>query len=90
MVQIILTTEIYKKNPLTKTTYKLVEIVTESINETYYNNVVNSAKEMRQLGCSVFQERNYTNAGYKVVKDISTSPDKSLKKVRKFKFEYLG
>jgi hypothetical protein len=88
MVKITLVTETYQKNPLTKTTYKLVETETEVISEKYYYNIVNSAKEMRRLGASVRQDRNYTNAGYKVTKDISTSPDKIRKTVRKFKFEY--
>jgi hypothetical protein len=90
MLKITLITETFDKNPLTKTTYKLVETEKEVISEKYYNNVVNSASYFRRLGASVYQERNYTNAGYKVTKDILTSPDKSRKTVRKFKFEYLG
>jgi hypothetical protein len=90
MVQITLTTENYQKNPLTKTTYKLVETETEVISEQQYKNIVDSASYFRRLGGSVYQDRNYTNAGYKVTKDISTSADKNRKTVRKFKFEYLG
>jgi hypothetical protein len=90
MVQITLTTETYQKKPLTKTTYKLVETETEVISEQQYKNIVDSASYFRRLGGSVYQDRNYTNAGYKVTKDISTSPDKSRKTVRKFNFKFIG
>jgi hypothetical protein len=90
MLKITLITETFDKNPLTKTTYKLVETETEVISEQQYKNIVDSAIYFRRLGGSVYQDRNYTNAGYKVTKDISTSPDKNRKTVRKFKFEYLG
>ena len=52
----------------------------------------------RQLACylssiSFFKdrvERNYTPAGYITTKLTSTSPDKEIKIIRKFRYEYIG
>ena len=35
-------------------------------------------------------EKNYTPAGYITTKLTSTSPDKEIKIVRKFRYEYIG
>ena len=52
----------------------------------------------RQLACylssiSFFKDRvekNYTPAGYITTKLTSTSPDKEIKIIRKFRYEYIG
>ena len=52
----------------------------------------------RQLACylssiSFFKDRiekNYTTAGYIVTKLTSISPDKEIKIIRKFRYEYIG
>ena len=52
----------------------------------------------RQLACylssiSFFNDRiekNYTTAGYIATKLTSTSPDKEIKIIRKFRYEYIG
>lgn len=86
MLTIILTTENYKKNPNTKTTYILEDAYVEEITKEQYNNIVNSASFFRRLGGIVTQQREHTCNGYNVTKDTATSPDKTSKTVRKFKF----
>ena len=52
----------------------------------------------RQLACylssiSFFKDRvekNYTTAGYIATKLTCTSPDKEIKIIRKFRYEYIG
>jgi hypothetical protein len=72
----------------TKNAYQLTETETETITETQYNNIINSASFFRRLGGSCTQQKTYTNAGYKVYKDILTSPDKQIKTIREFVFNY--
>ena len=91
MLQITMTTEKYVKNPNTKTTYISESSETSTIDEQQYRNITSddTVKYFRRLGGSETVERNYTCHGYKCTKLTSTSPDKSLKIVRKFKFEWL-
>lgn len=86
MLTIILTTEHYKKNPNTKTTYILEDAYEYEITKEQYKNIVNSASFFRRLGGTVTQQREYTCNGYNVTKDTATSPDKTSKTVRKIKF----
>jgi hypothetical protein len=72
----------------TKNAYQLTETETETITETQYNNIINSASFFRRLGGSCTQQRCFTEAGYKVYKDILTSPDKQTKTIREFEFNY--
>jgi hypothetical protein len=72
----------------TKNAYQLTETETETITETQYNNIINSASFFRRLGGSCTQQRCFTEAGYKVYKDILTSPDKQTKTIREFNFKY--
>ena len=72
----------------TKNAYQLTETETETITETQYNNIINSASFFRRLGGSCTQQRCYTEAGYKVYKDILISPDKQTKTIREFEFNY--
>jgi hypothetical protein len=89
MIQISLTTTRYERKQGTKTAYKVTEQTTELVDERVYNNVVTSASFFRRLGGSVTQQKGYTCAGYRVVKDISTSPDRENKTIREFDFKYL-
>ena len=72
----------------TKNAYQLTETETETITETQYNNIINSASFFRRLGGYCTQQRCFTEAGYKVYKDILTSPDRQTKTIREFKFDY--
>ena len=78
---------------MVKTNYKkdgkkfVVDTVENStITEKQYNNIVGveTLKMFRRWGGTETVQRNYTNRGYKVVKLISTSPDKTLKTIREF------
>ena len=86
MLQIILTTEHYEKKEGTKNAYRLTESTTEETTEQVYKNIVDSAKFFRRLGGSIYQLRTYTCAGYRVIEDRSTSPNRENKTIRKFKF----
>jgi hypothetical protein len=88
MVQITMTKQKLLKKQGTKNAYELDEIETEIITETQYNNIINSASFFRRLGGSCTQQRAYTKAGYKVYKDILTSPDRQTKTITEFKFDY--
>jgi hypothetical protein len=88
MLNIKMTKQYFIKKSGTKNAYQLTETETETITETQYNNIINSASFFRRLGGSCTQQRTYTNAGYKVYKDILTSPDKQNKTIREFEFNY--
>jgi hypothetical protein len=78
----------FVKKQGTKTAYELTETETGTITETQYNNIINSASFFRRLGGSCTQERCYTESGYKVIKDILTSPDRQTKTISEFNFKY--
>ena len=86
---ITLTETEYIKNPDTKTTYIQVNKGAKEINEKEYFLTVNdnTIKYFGRLGGKETVTRGYTSAGYKVVKLISTSPDKETKIVREFNFK---
>ncbi len=88
MLQITMKKQYFVKKLGTKNAYQLTETETETITETQYNNIINSASFFRRLGGSCTQQKTYTNAGYKVYKDILTSPDKQIKTIREFVFNY--
>lgn len=74
-----------KKNPNTKTTYTVISKETETITEKQHHLITcnDTVKWFRRLGGKETVKRK----GYKVVKLISTSPDKETKIVREFSFE---
>ena len=88
MVQITMTKQKLIKKQGTKNAYELSEIETQTITETQYNNIINSASFFRRIGGSCTQQRGYTCFGYKVYKDILTSPDKETKTITEFNFDY--
>ena len=75
-----------KRNPNTKTTYKVISKEVETITEWQHHLCTcnETLKWFRRLGGKETVQRNYTN---KVVKLISTSPDKQTKIVREFSLE---
>jgi hypothetical protein len=77
------------KNPDTKTTYFTKDEASESITTSQYNNLTkdDTLKWFRRLGGSETAERSYTCRGYNVTKLTSTSPDRGIKIIRKFKFK---
>ena len=73
-------------------TYNLILPSKKEINEIfekeYYLTTNNDTiKYFRRIGGTETITRNYTCAGYKVVKIVSTSPDKQTKIVREFEFK---
>ena len=72
----------------TKTVYIDSQVEPEKeITEEYYNNYVDSAPFFRRLGGSETLTRGYTCQGYKVVKMVSKSPDRTEKVIRTFNFK---
>tara|TARA_R110002050_G_scaffold289725_1_gene442658 strand:- start:401 stop:670 length:270 start_codon:yes stop_codon:yes gene_type:complete len=77
------------KNPDTKTTYFIKDEASESITTSQYYNLTkdDTLKWFRRLGGSETAERSYTCRGYNVTKLTSTSPNREIKIIRKFKFQ---
>jgi len=72
----------------TKTVYIDSQVEPEKeITEEHYNNYVDSAPFFRRLGGSETLTRGYTCQGYKVVKMVSKSPDRTEKVIRTFNFK---
>lgn len=89
MIKITLKTQNYELKPNRKTAYQLISEETKQIDELTYNRIIESAPFFKKIG-SCRQTKNYTCYGYKVVKDVATSPDKQYKTVRNFDFEYVN
>jgi len=77
------------KNPDTKTTYFKKDESFDNITRDQYNHLTKdeTLKWFRRIGGSETAERSYTCRGYNVTKLISTSPDREIKIIRKFKFK---
>ena len=83
--KITMTQEIYKKLGRKYFPRKATEVWVRDINA-------------RQLACYLSSisffgdrvEKNYTTAGYIATKLTCTSPDKEIKIIRKFRYEYIG
>lgn len=72
----------------TKTVYIDSEVKpVKEITEEHYTNYVESAPFFRRLGGVVTLTRGYTCQGYKVVKIVSKSPDRTEKVIRVFNFK---
>jgi len=84
-----MTTETYELKDGTKTSYVLVEREEKLLTEDHYNNMTSAdtQKYFRRLGGSETATKGYTRKGYNVVKLVSKSPDKSIKKIRTFDFD---
>jgi len=78
----------YELKEGTKTVYVETEKQYSFIDETEYNNIVDSSPFFRRLGGSETATKNYTCRGYKVVQLVSKSPDRQRKIVRTFDFSW--
>jgi hypothetical protein len=76
----------FVKKEGTKTAWKLIDTNTQELTLEQYRNCVNASPFFRRLGGSEHVVRNYTCAGYLVVRIQSTSPDKQQRTVREFSF----
>lgn len=83
---IILTENRQAKKLGTKTVYITTETKENEITEEQYNNYLSSCSFFRRLGGSETVTKSYTSRGYKPVKLVSVSPDRSEKVIREFKF----
>jgi hypothetical protein len=89
MIEILLHTQNFELKPNRKTAYQLTSEETKQIDELTYSRIVDSAKFFNRIG-SCRQTKGYTCYGYKVIKDIATSPDKQYKTIRSFEFKYIN
>ncbi len=81
----------YIKNPDTKTTYTEMSKEVREIFEEEHCLTTNddTIKYFRRLGSTETVIRGYTCAGFKVVKLVSTSPNRQSKIVREYKFKAI-
>ena len=88
MEQITMTKKRLEKTPSTKTTFKVLNEVTEVIPREHYEFITKpeTLKWFRCLGGTETAERSYTCRGYNITRLTSTSPDKKIKVIREFKF----
>ena len=86
---ITMTKKKYGIKPGTSKTWQELESRTEEITNKQYRNITNdeTLKFFRRLGGSEYAERGYTSQGYKVVRLLSTSPDKQKRTERIFSFD---
>ena len=62
-------------------------IEVKEIDNDIYKKIVESSPFFRRLGGTERHTKNYTSQGYKVVKIVSTSPDKKNRTIREFSFD---
>ena len=89
METITMTKKKLERNPSTKTTFNLLEEVSEVIPRERYE-MLTSEKTLgwfRAMGGTETAERSYTCRGYNITRLTSTSPDKQRKVIREFKFQ---
>lgn len=77
------------KNPNTKTSYLIDDVIEEKISKKQYDNITsdNTIKWFKNLGGSEKVTYDYTCRGYKIIKLISTSPNKENKSIYEFNFK---
>lgn len=90
MTKIIQTQQVFAKKPGTKTVWLSHDKETKEVSEDTYKYYVDAAPFFRRLGGSVTQSKGYTSCGYLVTRDVTTNPDKTIKKVTEWSFEYVG
>ena len=76
----------YELKEGTKTVWVETESDTQDITEQQYKNCVKASPFFRRIGGSETVTKNYTKAGFLVVRIVSKSPDRKNKTVRDFDF----
>jgi hypothetical protein len=77
----------YQRRKLgTKTVWETYKTEKRDITEEEHKNMVEAAPWFRRLGGSESLTRSYTRRGYKVIRIISTSPNKEERRVFNFEF----
>jgi len=77
----------YEKKEGTKTVWEEIEREEKTIDEKYYNNIVDAKQFFKNLGGTERHTKGYTSKGYKVIEIVSTSPDRQLKSIYQFDFD---
>lgn len=92
MKTITMTTKTYKLKEGTKTVYELTSEKSAQITEQQYDSTAgfDVQRDFRRLGGSETATMGYTSLGYKVIKLISKSPDRSTKIVREFDIDQVN
>jgi hypothetical protein len=85
-MKIKLTKISYEKKAGTKTVWVETEREKREITEEQYKNIIDAVPFFRRLGGSEYLERGYTECGYRVVRILSTSPNKECRVERRFNF----
>ena len=85
---ILMTKTNYIKIKHLKNSYRVDKETTEKIDKNQYSRIVSfeTLKWFRGLGGSETAQKSYTCEGYLTTRLISTSPDKTIKNIREFKF----
>jgi len=77
----------YQKKEGTKTVWEEIEKEEKTIDEQYYNNIVDAKHFFQNLSGTERHTKGYTSQGYKVIEIVSTSPDKQQKSIYQFDFD---
>ena len=85
-MSIKMTREYQRKKAGTKTVWETYKTEGRDISEQEHKNMVEAAPWFRRLGGSESLQRSYTRRGYKVVRLISTRPDKEERRIFHFDF----
>lgn len=85
---ITMTKTTYNLKEGTKTVFVQAEKETKQVSEEQYKNIIEAAPFMRRLGGSETITKSYTCKGYVPVRVISKNPDRDVKVVREFDFDY--
>jgi|8_EtaG_2_1085327.scaffolds.fasta_scaffold190900_2 hypothetical protein len=85
---ILMTKTNYIKIKHLKNSWKQEKQITKKIDKNTYSRIVSddTLKWFRRIGSSQYVQRSYTCAGYVITYLSSTSPDKTNKSIREFKF----
>jgi len=86
-MKIKMTREYQRRKANTKTVWETYKTEGINITENEHNEMVKAAPWFRRLGGSESLQRSYTRRGYKVVRIISTRPDKQERRVFLFDFD---
>lgn len=74
----------YYKKPGTKGVWVESGSKRTEVDEQYCSRIDESCKYFRRAGGTETVTRGYTSRGYRIVKLVSTSPDKSIRIVREY------
>tara|TARA_Y100000401_G_C8276359_1_gene201047 strand:+ start:82 stop:348 length:267 start_codon:yes stop_codon:yes gene_type:complete len=88
-MNIIMTKTKLIKNPCTKTSYYIDDVIKKEISKKQYHKITSedTLKWYRNLGGTEKVDYEYTSRGYKITKLISTSPNKKNKSIYEFDFK---